>query len=66
MHIVVLNLLVTLCSAGCGWWLLLIYCERKLLLAGWWLVPMLFGVREKYCWLVLEQPAEQRKCSRKL
>ena len=34
MHIVVLNLLVTLCSAGCGWWLLLIYCERKLLLAG--------------------------------
>jgi hypothetical protein len=21
-----------------GWWLRLIYCERKILLAGWWLV----------------------------
>jgi hypothetical protein len=21
-----------------GWWLKLIYCERKILLAGWWLV----------------------------
>jgi len=27
-----------LCSAGCGWWLVLICCERKVLLAGWWLV----------------------------
>ena len=27
-----------LCSAGCGRWLVLICCERKLLLAGWWLV----------------------------
>jgi hypothetical protein len=21
-----------------GWWLMLIYCERKLLMVGWWLV----------------------------
>jgi len=29
------------------WWLVLIFCERKVLLAGWcW-----FCVREKYCWL---------------
>jgi hypothetical protein len=21
-----------------GWWLVLIYCERKILLAGWWLM----------------------------
>jgi len=28
-------------------WLVLIFCERKILLAGWcW-----FYVREKYCWL---------------
>ena len=26
------------CSAGCSWWLVLICCERKVLLAGWWLV----------------------------
>jgi len=24
----------SLCSAGCGWWLVLVCCERKLLLAG--------------------------------
>ena len=36
-----------LCLTGCGWWLMLIYYERKILLAGWcW-----FDVREKYCWL---------------
>ena len=23
----------TLCLAGCGWWLELIYCEKKVLLA---------------------------------
>jgi len=30
----------SLCSAGCGWWLVLIYCEKKVLLAdcGLWLV----------------------------
>jgi len=27
----------TLCSSGCGWWLVLICCERKVLLDGWWL-----------------------------
>jgi hypothetical protein len=28
-------------------WLVLIFCERKILLAGWcW-----FCVRKKYCWL---------------
>jgi hypothetical protein len=21
-----------------GWWLVLIYCEREILLVGWWLV----------------------------
>ena len=25
-------------SAGCGRWLVLIYCERKVLLVGWWLM----------------------------
>jgi hypothetical protein len=25
-------------SAGCGWWLVLVCYERKLLLNGWWLV----------------------------
>ena len=39
--------LLRLCSAGWCWWLVLIFCERKILLAGWcW-----FCVREKYCWL---------------
>jgi len=25
-------------SLYCGWWLVLICCERKVLLAGWWLL----------------------------
>ena len=25
----------SLYSAGCDWWLMLIYCERKVLLFGW-------------------------------
>ena len=25
----------SLCSASCGWWLVLICCERKALLAAW-------------------------------
>jgi hypothetical protein len=25
-------------ARSAGWWLRLIYCERKILLAGWWLV----------------------------
>ena len=65
----------SLCSAGCGRWLMLIYCERKVLLAGcgWWLMLICcerkvllagcgwcwFGVREKYCWPVA---AEQSDC----
>jgi len=28
----------TLCSAGCGWWLVLICYEKKVLLVGWWLM----------------------------
>ena len=28
----------SLCSPCCSWWLVLICCERKLLLVGWWLV----------------------------
>ena len=34
----------------CDWWLVLICCERKILLASWWLVADI-GVREKYRWL---------------
>ena len=38
-------------------WLVLISCERKVLLAGWcW-----FGVREKYCWLVAAEQSEWYK-----
>jgi hypothetical protein len=25
-------------TRSAGWWLMLIYCERKILLADWWLV----------------------------
>jgi len=25
----------SICSAGCGWWLVLVWCERKILLVGW-------------------------------
>jgi hypothetical protein len=32
----------------------LIYYERKVLLAGDW-----FVLREKYCWLVADKPSEQ-------
>ena len=32
------ELAFSLCSAGCGWWLMLICCEKKLLLTDWWLV----------------------------
>jgi hypothetical protein len=32
----------------------LIYSERRALLAGGW-----FVVREKYCWLVADKPSEQ-------
>jgi hypothetical protein len=35
-------------------WLVLICCERKVLLAGGW-----FVLREKYCWLVADKPNEQ-------
>ena len=31
-------ILFKLSSAGCSWWLVLICCERKVLIAGWWLV----------------------------
>ena len=31
-----------------GRWLVLVYCERKLLLSDWWLVADA-GLREKYC-----------------
>jgi hypothetical protein len=36
-HSHLLQLLGLVRLAG-GWWLRLIYCERKILLAGWWLV----------------------------
>ena len=44
-----------------GWWLVLICCERKVLLTGWWLVliwcerkvPLLVADRIEYrCWLL--------------
>ena len=42
-RIIRFGILYSLCSLCCGWWLVLICCERKVLLAGWcW-----FGVREK-------------------
>ena len=28
----------SLCSLCCGWWLVLICCERKILLSRWWLL----------------------------
>ena len=28
----------SLCSLGWSWWLVVEWCERKILLAGWWLV----------------------------
>jgi len=38
------------CSVGCGWCLVLICCERNVLLAGWcW-----FDAREKYYWFARE------------
>ena len=38
-----------LCSLGCGWWLVLIWYETKVLLAGKW---YWFNMREKYYWLI--------------
>jgi hypothetical protein len=35
----------------------LIYSERKALVAGGW-----FVLREKYCWLVADKPSEQAVC----
>jgi hypothetical protein len=32
------NTLLRLVRLAGGWWLVLIYCERKILLAGWWLL----------------------------
>ena len=43
-----------------GWWLVLVCCERKLLLNDWWLVLVCcesrcwFVVRVKHCWLAGE------------
>jgi hypothetical protein len=38
-----------------GWWLVLIYSERKVLLADYWW----FVLREKYCWLMADKPNER-------
>jgi hypothetical protein len=39
-----------------GCWLLVLICsKKKVLLTGGW-----FVVREKYCWLVVDKPDEQR------
>lgn len=40
-----------LCSAGWCWWLVLIFCERKILLVDWCGNWCWFCVREKYYWL---------------
>jgi hypothetical protein len=42
-----------------GWWLRLIYCERKILLAGWWLV---LNWCERKALLAGWEPAEQAEC----
>jgi hypothetical protein len=44
-----------------GWWLRLIYCERKILLAGWWLV---LNWCERKTLLAGNQPAEQGQSGR--
>ena len=36
-----------LCSLWCGWWLVLIYCEKKILLADWWMLAGASLVWEK-------------------
>jgi hypothetical protein len=42
------------------WWLVLIYCERKILLTGWWLVAGTEMMWEKSTagWLAASQPIE--------
>jgi len=50
-----LQLTGEICSASCGWWLVLICCERKTLLAGWWFWCW-FGVKKA---LLADKPAEQ-------
>jgi hypothetical protein len=42
-----------------GWCLVLICSERKVLLAGYWLITSCwFVLREKYCWLMADKPNE--------
>jgi len=50
----------SLCSAGCGWWLVLIYCEKKVLLAdcGLWLV-LIWCERNTVVWLQLNRVKSQ-------
>jgi hypothetical protein len=36
--VLVYKLVIQLVRLAGGWWLRLIYCERKILLAGWWLM----------------------------
>ena len=45
----------SLCSFGCGWWLVLICYERKVLLAVWWLVLIWYERKE----LLAGKPSEQ-------
>ena len=48
-----MDCMISICSAGCGWWLVLICCERKILLADWWLMAGADLVCEKNttgCW----------------
>jgi len=42
------------------WWLVLICCERKILLAGWWLAGLMLE-KNNVGWLG-KQPAEQSEC----
>ena len=42
---------LSLCSAGYAWWLVLICCERKVLLVGWcWWLMLIWCERR---WLML-------------
>jgi hypothetical protein len=52
--------MISICSAGCDWWLVLICCKRKVLLADWWLMAGADLVCEKNTtgWLA-DKPAEQ-------
>ena len=42
----IFSFLRSLCSFGCGLWLVLIYYEKKVLLAGWWWLVLIWCKRK--------------------